>query len=120
MITKHDKKNISMALVSLAILFMFVGMLTSLNALLVPIMKNIFNLNYKQSLAIQVVWFSSFTIVSYPLGAMIRNKSHKLGIVCGYAISAMGCLLFCYAWWLNIYWFFLFAIFVVACGVCFL
>jgi FHS family L-fucose permease-like MFS transporter len=120
MITKYDKKYTRIALVALAILFMFVGMLTSLNDLLVPIMKKIFNLNYKQSLTIQVVWFTSFTIVGYPFGAITRKHSHKLGMASGYFLATIGCLLFCSAWWLNTYWSFLVAIFVLSCGVCFL
>ena len=115
---KRTQKTIT--LIALSFVFMCMGMLTALNDLLIPSMKAIFNLNYKQSLTIQLVWFSSFIIVSYPFGLLVRKTSYKTGIILGLLLLTIGGWLFLVAWWLSTYLAYLAALFIIASGVCFL
>lgn len=93
------------------------GFITCLNDILVPHLKNVFQLNYTQSMLIQLCFFGAYFIVSLPAGALVKRISYKWGIVVGLAICAVGCLLFIPAASLRIYALFLGALFVLAAGV---
>ncbi|WP_020582287.1 sugar MFS transporter [Endozoicomonas elysicola] len=113
-----DTKRV--ALTAIAVLFFMMGVLTSLNDVLIPHLKNVFQLSYFEALLIQVVWFFAYLINSYPCGQVVRRTSYRVGMISGYLVSALGCLLFFGAWYLDSYYFFLVALFVVASGVSFL
>lgn len=108
------------ALVAIAVLFIMMGVLTSLNDILIPHLKAVFELSYFQALLIQVVWFLAYMVNSYPCGQLVRKTSYRVGMVAGYLVAALGCFLFFIAWYLDHYYIFLVALFVVASGVSFL
>ena len=105
------------ALVSLTSLFFMWGFITCLNDILVPHLKNVFSLNYTQSMLIQLCFFGAYFIVSLPAGALVKRISYKWGIVVGLLICALGCALFIPAASYQVYALFLGALFVLASGV---
>jgi FHS family L-fucose permease-like MFS transporter len=111
------QNNYQFALVALTSLFFMWGFITCLNDILVPHLKNVFQLNYTQSMMIQLCFFGAYFIVSLPAGALVKRISYKWGIVVGLAICAVGCLLFIPAASYRVYGLFLGALFVLAAGV---
>lgn len=110
-------KNYSFALASLTMLFFMWGFITCLNDILIPHLKNVFQLNYTQSMLIQFCFFGAYFVVSLPAGALVKRISYKWGIVTGLAIAALGCALFIPAASYRVYALFLGALFVLASGI---
>ncbi len=108
------------ALLSIALLFTSMGVLTSLNDVLIPHLKEVFSLNYQGALLIQLIWFSAFLLLSTPASLAIRKTSYQFGMIAGYSLASAGCLLFLPAAWSHSYPLFLLALLVIAAGVCFL
>lgn len=109
--------NYQFALVALTSLFFMWGFITCLNDILIPHLKNVFQLNYTQSMLIQLCFFGAYFIVSLPAGALVKRISYKWGIVAGLLISAIGCALFIPAASYRVYALFLCALFVLATGI---
>lgn len=105
------------ALTALTSLFFMWGFITCLNDILVPHLKNVFSLNYTQSMLIQFCFFGAYFLVSLPAGAIVRRISYKGGIVLGLVIAAAGCGLFVPAASYRVYGLFLAALFVLASGI---
>ena len=110
-------QNHQFALIALTSLFFMWGFITCLNDILVPHLKNVFQLNYTQSMLIQFCFFGAYFIVSLPAGALVKRISYKWGIVVGLAICAVGCVMFIPAASYRVYALFLAALFVLAAGV---
>ncbi|GHC63719.1 L-fucose:H+ symporter permease [Limoniibacter endophyticus] len=109
--------NYRFALVALTSLFFMWGFITCLNDILIPHLRNVFQLNYTQSMLIQLCFFGAYFLVSLPAGALVKRISYKWGIVVGLAIAALGCLLFIPAASIRVYALFLGALFVLATGI---
>lgn len=113
--TPHE--NYTSALSSLAALFFLFGFITCLNDILIPHLKNVFQLNYAQTMLIQFCYFGAYFIVSVPASTLISHISYKWGIVVGLLMGAVGCVLFIPAASYQVYELFLGALFVLASGV---
>lgn len=112
-----EKRNYTMPLVWLTSLFFMWGFLTCLNDILIPHLKNVFDLNYTQAMLVQFCFFGAYFIVSIPAGALVKKVGYKTGIVIGLAIAAVGCLMFYPAAQMRVYAVFLLALFVLAGGI---
>ena len=103
-------------LVIVTILFFMWGLLTSLNDVLIPHLKSVYDLNYVQAMMVQFCFFGAYFIVSLPAGMLIRRIGYQNGAVAGLAIAAAGCALF-YPASRDGYGLFLLAFFVLAAGI---
>lgn len=105
------------ALSTITTLFFMWGFLTALNDILIPHLKNVFELNYTQSMFIQFTFFFAYFVMSLPSGKVIERVGFKKGIVIGLSVSGVGALLFILAASLISYALFLFALFTLASGI---
>jgi len=115
--SKAGANNYQFALIALTSLFFMWGFITCLNDILIPHLKNVFSLNYTQSMLIQLCFFGAYFIVSLPAGALVKRITYKWGIVVGLLIAAIGCALFIPAAAYRVYGLFLGALFILASGV---
>jgi FHS family L-fucose permease-like MFS transporter len=92
----------------------------NLNDILIPRFKNAFALSDFQSSFIQVAFFGGYCFAALPAGRLMERIGYKRGILTGLALCAAGALLFVPASGAGSYAFFLFALFVMACGQSFL
>ncbi len=115
--SRAGANNYQFALIALTSLFFMWGFITCLNDILIPHLKNVFSLNYTQSMLIQFCFFGAYFIVSLPAGALVKRISYKWGIVVGLLIAAVGCALFIPAAAYRVYGLFLGALFILASGV---
>jgi FHS family L-fucose permease-like MFS transporter len=98
-------------------LFFIWGGLTSLNDVLIPKLKAMFELNYAQAMLTQFAFFAAYLLVSLPSGAYVARRGYLAGMLTGLALMAVGCLLFVPAVALHEYTAFLLALFVLASGI---
>lgn len=115
--------NYGFALSTLTTLFFLWGFLTVLNDVLIPYLKEVFALNYTQSMLVQFAFFGAYFIgsliyflISAGSGDPIQRIGYKNGIIVGLGISALGCGLFYPAAEFEVFGFFLGALFVLGLG----
>src|SRR5216684_2719114 len=92
----------------------------NLNDILIPHLKKAFGLSDFQSSFIQVAFFGGYFLAAFPAGRLMEKIGYKKGILAGLFLCAVGAVLFLPASSSRIYGFFLFALFVMACGQSFL
>jgi MFS transporter, FHS family, L-fucose permease len=92
----------------------------NLNDILIPHLKKAFTLTDFQSSLIQSAFFGGYFLAALPAGWLMQRIGYKKGILTGLLICAAGALMFIPAASVLVYGFFLFALFVMACGQCFL
>lgn len=114
---ENTKQNYMPALISLAVLYFMNGFITCLNDTLVPFFKQGFTLSYADSSLVQFYFFLTYGLVSFPAGMVVERIGYKNGMILGFAIAAIGALLFYPAASMHLYYLFLAALFVLAIGV---
>ncbi|HCS65715.1 MAG TPA: L-fucose:H+ symporter permease [Cellvibrio sp.] len=117
--TQHsatEEKNYTIPLIIVTILFFMWGAITSLNDVLIPHLKGVYDLSFKQAALVQVWFFGAYFLVSIPAGLYVRSFGYQKGAVTGLVIAAAGCALF-YPAASSGYYFFLFAFFILASGI---
>jgi MFS transporter, FHS family, L-fucose permease len=101
-----------------AALFGIFGFLTSLNNQLVGKLKETFALGYGPAMLATAAWFLAYLIFSVPSGKLIESVGYKKTMVISLFIMVVGALLFIPAANAVNFPMTLFAIFVLATGVC--
>ncbi len=101
-------------------LFFLWALGVNLNDILIPHLKKAFGLTDFQSSLIQSAFFGGYFLAALPAGWLMERVGYKKGILIGLIICASGALLFIPASYIRVYGFFLFALFVLACGQSFL
>ncbi len=105
------------ALTSLTILFFMMGFITCLNDILVPFLKEIFELDYTQAAMVQFCFFAAYGLTSIPASRLMEKIGYQKSMVVGFVITSFGCLLFFPAVSFHTYPLFLVAFFILASGV---
>jgi MFS transporter, FHS family, L-fucose permease len=88
----------------------------SLNDILIPHLKKAFRLTDFRSSLIQTAFFGGYFLAALPAGWLMERIGYKRGILVGLLTCATGAFLFVPASYVRLYGFFLFALFVMACG----
>src|SRR5271155_288663 len=114
---QSDGKNYSGALAMVTTLFFFWGFVTVLNDILVPHLKNIFDLSYTKVMLIQFSFFSAYFVFSLPAAKLIDAIGYKRTMVTGLVTMGIGAFLFIPAASAPSYPLFLGALMVLAAGI---
>ena len=112
--------NLKIAFALMTSLFFMWGAIVSLNDILIPHFKGLFQMNYTETMLIQFSFFGAYFLMSIPASIIIGKIGYKRGIVAGLIIVGIGCLLFLPASWIISYPLFLFGLFTMATGNVFL
>ncbi len=104
------------AFVLVTSLFFLWALGVNLNDILIPHLKKTFRLTDLQSSLIQSAFFGGYFLAALPAGWLMERVGYKKGILLGLLTCAVGAFLFIPAASIRFYWFFLFALFVMACG----
>ncbi|MCL1037007.1 sugar MFS transporter [Shewanella submarina] len=107
----------SFALVALTSLFFMWGFITSMNDILIPYLKSMFELSFTQAMLVQFCFFGAYFVVSLPAGYLVSRIGYQKGIVTGLLVAALGSGLFYPSASLASYWLFLLAFFILASGI---
>ncbi|MFP5458591.1 MAG: sugar MFS transporter [Bacteriovoracia bacterium] len=105
------------ALGLLSFLFFAFGFITCLNDLLVPHLKNSFELDFTRSILVQFCFFMAYFVISPPAGKIVEKLGYKKGVTTGLVIMAVGCGLFGPAALWHSFPLFLTALFILAGGI---
>src|ERR1700685_1809988 len=98
-------------------LFFMWGFLTCLNDILVPHLKSIFDLNYKQVMLVQFAFFGAYFIFSIPSAKIIDWIGYQRSMVVGLLTMGLGAFLFVPAASVPSFPLFLAALVVLAAGI---
>jgi len=98
-------------------LFFMWGFLTCLNDILVPHLKSIFDLNYRQSQAVQLAFFGAYFVFSFPSSRIVDWIGYQRSMVVGLLTAGVGTFLFVPAALVPSYPLFLGAFIVLAAGI---
>jgi FHS family L-fucose permease-like MFS transporter len=98
-------------------LFFMWGFLTCLNDILVPHLKSIFDLNYRQSQFIQLAFFGAYCAFSFPASKIVDWIGYQGSMVVGLLTAGLGAFLFVPAASAASYHLFLGALVVLAAGI---
>ncbi|MGH8090380.1 MAG: MFS transporter, partial [Rudaea sp.] len=99
-----------------SIFFMW-GFITVLNDVLIPHLKSMFALDYRQAMLVQFTFFGAYFLLSLPSGKVVSHFGYRASIIAGLIFTGIGALLFLPAASLQSYALFLFAFFVLAGGI---
>lgn len=109
--------NYRSAFAMVTTLFFIWGFLTSLNDILIPHLKAIFDLNYAEVMLVQFAFFTSYAIFGFPSGKIVEWIGYQRTMVVGLFTMAVGAILFIPAADLPSYPLFLAALIVLAAGM---
>ena len=98
-------------------LFFMIGFLTSLNTILVPHLKSVFDLSYMVATLVQFAFFLAYFSLSLPIGLLIGWAGYKRTLMIGLLLCSLGCVLFLPAASYLSYPLFLGGLFILASGV---
>ena len=98
-------------------MFLTVGAMFTMNDVLLPTVMDYFYLTYTQATLIQVSFYITYIIFPIPIAWMIHNYGYKISLVVALLTSALGCLLFIPAQFVDSYIIILMAIFILSTGI---
>ncbi len=110
-------KSNNFALATLTALFFVMGFITVLNDILIPHLKAVFELNYFEAALVQFCFFGAYFITGGFFGKLLEKVGYPVGVVLGFVLTSIGCILFYPAASTASYPIFLGALFVLASGV---
>lgn len=118
-----ENKGYTIPFISLTTLFFMWGFLTCMNDVLIPHLKELFQLSYLQSMLVQFAFFGAYFIgsllyfiISYFKGDPINKIGYKNGMLLGLVVASVGCFLFFPAARYSAYGLFLSALFILGLG----
>ena len=105
------------AFFAMTFLFFFWGFITVLNDLLIPLLRETYDLSYAQASLVQFCFFGAYFIISPVANRIIDKFGFQMGLVIGLMVTALGGFLFYPSANLNLYLLFLGALFVLGSGI---
>ncbi len=126
---KKDKIKVKASLVAkeytttfilVTALFLFWGIAVNLNAVLIKQFMKSFELSRLAAGFVQTFFFFGYFALAMPAALIMKKYGYKTGLVIGLFLFALGTFLFWPAALIGEYFFFLVALFVIACGLSFL
>ncbi|WP_218309293.1 sugar MFS transporter [Alteromonas antoniana] len=115
--THHSPKTSHFVLGTLTSLFFMWGFITAMNDVLIPHLKSLFELSFTKAMLVQSCFFGAYFLVSIPGGRLVSKVGYQKGIGIGLITAAVGCVMFIPSAYMEQYWMFLTALFVLASGV---
>jgi MFS transporter, FHS family, L-fucose permease len=115
--TTTKQSNTTFAFILITSLFFLWGFAHNLDPILIPHLKKSFTLTTTQSTLVDSAVFIAYFLMALPAGFIMKRFGYKIGIITGLLFFSIGSFLFIPAANTQSYVFFLFALFVIACGL---
>ncbi len=110
-------KNYRFAFILITSLFFLWGFAHNLDPILIPHLKKSFTLTTLQASLVDSAVFIAYFLMALPAGFIMKKYGYKSGIITGLLLFALGSFLFIPAANTQQYFFFLGALFIIACGL---
>lgn len=117
---RHNGVNYLIPFIIITSCFALWGFANDITNPMVKAFSKIFRMNVTQGALVQVAFYGGYFAMAFPAAIFIKKFSYKSGILMGLALYAIGAFLFFPAKMMGSYWPFLFAYFVLTCGLSFL
>lgn len=114
------KKEYLIPFILVTALFLFWGIPSNMNDILIKQFMKSFELNRLEAGLIQSAFYMGYFLLAIPAGLLMRKFGYKAGLVTGLMLFGTGALLFWPAAIVGKFGMFLFALFVIASGASFL
>ena len=101
----------------MVVIFHLIGAVTVLNDILIPQLKEIFELSNAMAMLVQSFFFGAYFIMGIPSGWIVNKVGYTKGVTIGLLVLALGMLLFVPASSISLFSFYLFALFVLGSGL---
>ena len=111
------KSNTRFAFIMVTSLFFMWGFVHNLDPILIPHLKKSFSLSTLQSSLVDSAVFIAYFLMALPAGFIMKKYGYKTGIISGLILFALGSFLFIPAANTQQYFYFLGALFIIACGL---
>jgi MFS transporter, FHS family, L-fucose permease len=115
--SSSNKSKYLIPFILVAFLFFLWGMVHNLDGILIPHLKKACELTNTQSTLIDVAIFFAYFLMAIPAGMILKKWGYKNGIIAGLILAGIGAFLFVPAANTRTYELFLFALFVIGCGI---
>ena len=102
---------------ALSAVYLVWGAIASLNDLLIPYLKDEFQLDFAAAMHIQLVFYMAYFLLSIPCGMLARRFGFRNGLLTGLFTAFLGCLFMIGASRVGSYTVVLGAVFVLASGI---
>lgn len=112
-----SSKKYLLPFILVTLLFFLWGMAHNLDSILIPHLKKACQLNNSQSTLIDTAVFFAYFIMAIPAGMIVKKMGYKSSIIIGLLVFAVGAFLFVPAANSRAYELFLFALFIIGCGL---
>ncbi|HMJ69238.1 MAG TPA: L-fucose:H+ symporter permease [Cyclobacteriaceae bacterium] len=113
-------KSYTLAFILVTSLFFLWGLANSLNGTLIKHFQTALNLNRAQAGIVDSAFYIGYFVMALPAAFLMNRIGYKKGILIGLFLYVLGAVLFYPAAESRVYSFFLFGLFVIACGLAFL
>ena len=114
------KKEYKIPFVLVTSLFFLWGFARAIMDVLNKHFQTVMDISISQSTLVQGAFFLGYFLLAIPAGIFISKYGYRRGVVFGLSLFGLGCLLFIPGGQLMSFNFFLFSLFVIACGLVFL
>src|SRR5450759_5294390 len=109
--------NTVISIMIIALLFFIFGFTTWINAILIPYFKISCELNNVESLFVAFAFYIAYLVMAIPAAHLLEKIGFKKGIMIGFWIMALGCLLYVPADMTRTYGIFLLGLFTIGTGL---
>lgn len=103
-------------IIIVAILFFLLGSALGINGIVIPFLRNVFQLNSTTSYLVLTATFSSFILFGYPSGIIITKYGYKTSMIFSFILFSIGSILFIPSGQMQSFTLFLVASFVLGMG----
>ena len=114
---KKSNSQFYTAMIILASLFGIMGLLSWVNAMLIPYFKLACELTHTQSYFVTLAFYFAYFFISFPASLMLDKIGYKKGIAVGLCSMSLGALTFVPAALLCEYYLFLAGLFIIGTGL---
>lgn len=115
-----NRKDFSLSIVIIGILFFVFGFITWLNSTLIPFLKTSCELDNFQAYLVTLAFYISYFVMAIPSSWVLKKTGFKMGMATGLLVMAFGSLLFLPAAMTRIYGLFITGLFIQGTGLCIL
>lgn len=112
-----SKRNTIAAIVIIGIMFFIFGLVSWVNAILIPYFKIACELTHFESYFVTFAFYIAYFCLSIPAAYLLNKIGYKRGIMYGFICMSVGAALFIPAALARTYWIFLTGLFVIGAGL---
>lgn len=114
---KYQGRNYLLPFILISLLFFLWGFAHSILEVLNPHFQESFRISKTMASLVQAAVYGGYFLMAMPAGYIISRWGYKVGVLVGLVLYGVGALLFIPGAEINSFYFFVFSLFVIGCGL---